>query len=437
MNKLSGRLIVDFITGLFTHYGYIVLFTVLTVELIGAPTPGETLMTYCGFLVFQGKLNWGASIMVAALGVISGITISYFIGRNLGIPFFNKYGSYIHLGPDKLEKTSQWFERYGNGLLFIAYFIPGVRHVTGYFSGITGIPYRRFAFNAYIGALIWVSTFISLGKILGSNWARYQDSVRKYLIIAGIIIAIVLLCIYLYRKNKGNIIDFITKSLENGILVFHSLGKIKMAIVGVAAIFIALTMELIGLIQDFLAHEFSQFDAIASLVVDLIFPGKYSSIMRLFKLPTVPQVLIVLTLLILAWIILKGRNRLLEIRFLAITVLGGALWAEGLRLIFHRIGPGGGNIYTFPSQQTLLAVIVYGFASFMVLRHARNRWVGILLFLVTLVVCSVTVLSLTFFQEQYPSDTTAGLVFGGVWLSLNIVLMEVFRVLPQIQRNQK
>lgn len=111
----------SFVTDLFNQYGYIVLFVALMLELIAFPTPGETLMAYCGFLVFQGKLNWGISILVAALGVMVGITISYSISRALGTPFFQKYGSRIHLGPDKLEKTSQWFERYGNGLLVIAY----------------------------------------------------------------------------------------------------------------------------------------------------------------------------------------------------------------------------------------------------------------------------------------------------------------------------
>jgi len=428
---------VDFITALFTHYGYIVLFGVLTIELIGAPTPGETLMTYCGFLVFQGNLNWGFSIIVATAGVITGITTSYFIGRTLGVAFFHKYGRYIHLGPDKLEKTSQWFERYGHGLLFIAYFIPGVRHVTGYFSGITGIPYRKFALYAYIGALIWTSTFISLGKVLGANWAKFHESVSKYLIVGGIIIAVVLLCVYFYRKYKENIVDYTMKSLEKGILIFHSLGRIKMALVGVAAVFAALSMELIALIQNFLGNEFSQFDAIVAYVIALIFPGEYTPIMRLFTLPTTPVVLWGLSLLTLLWIILKGRDKLLEIRFLGITVLGGVLWEEGLRELFHRVGPGAGHIYTFPSQQALLAVVVYGFASFMILRHVRNKWPGTILFIATLAVCTVTVLSLIFFQVQYPSDAAAGLVFGGVWLSLNIVLMEIFRVLPQIQRRQE
>jgi membrane protein DedA with SNARE-associated domain len=422
----------NFLTDLFNHYGYVVLFVALFLELIAFPTPGETLMTYCGFLVYQGKLSWGISVFVAALGVISGITISYFMGRTLGTSFFRKYGSYVHLGPDKLEKTSQWFERYGNGLLLIAYFIPGVRHITGYFSGIAKIPYKKFALNAYIGAFIWTGTFISLGKILGSDWEKFHGSIKKYLIIGGIILAITLLCVYLYRRYKVDIISFIMKSIKKGILFFHSLGKIKVVIVGVAAMFIALSIVLIGLIQDFLADEFSQFDRIVSYLVNIIFQEYWSDFMGIFKFLTSPELLVALTLLILAWIILKGRNRLLEARFHFITVVGGGLLEEGLRLLFHREGPISGSVYTFPSQQAFLAVVVYGFASFLVLRHAGKRWFGLSLLFMTIGICIVTGLTEVFFQVQYPSDVGAGYVFGGVWLSLNLILMEVFRALPNI-----
>jgi hypothetical protein len=154
--------------------------------------------------------------------------------------------------------------------------------------------------------------------------------------------------------------------------------------------------------------------------------------MEMFKLPTVPETLFTLTFLILVWIIVKGQDRLLEMLFLFITVIGGELLEEGLRLIFHRIGPSG-NIFTFPSEQTLIAVIVYGFGSFIVLRHAQNRWIKMLLFFMTLGVCIITGLTVIFFNVQYPSDAAAGYVFGGVWLSLNIILMEVYRVLPKIQ----
>jgi len=428
----------DFITGLFNHYGYVVLFLALTLELIAFPTPGETLMTYCGFLVFQGRLNWVMSIFVAALGVISGITISYLIGRNLGTTFIKKYGSYIHMGPDKLDKTSKWFERYGNGLLIVAYFIPGVRHVTGYFSGITKIPFKRFAINAYIGAFIWTATFISLGKVLGANWEKFHGSIKKYLIIGGIIVGVILICIYLYRSYKQQIAEFIIRFLENSLKIFQSLGKIRIAIMVFAVAFVGLSILVAGLIQDFLANEFKQFDSITAYLVSLIFPQNWSLVMKYFSFLSAYPILILVTILLIIWIIVKGKDRVLEFRFLLIAVLGAEVLEELLRSIFHRLGPLGLTIaghakYTFPSEQSLMVVVTYGFAAFIILRYKKGRLIGTATTFIVLVICFISGLSPLFFQQQYPSDIATGYVFGGVWLSLNIILLEVFRILPKIE----
>ncbi|WP_242949507.1 DedA family protein [Clostridium pasteurianum] len=133
----------QFIKLLLDEYGYSVLFISLMLELIALPLPGETLMSYCGYLVYIGTLNWTISVILAALGTIIGITISYFIGRTLGIDFLNKFGRYLHIKPESFEKVSKWFEKYGCGILVISYFIPGVRHLTGYFAGITKISLKK------------------------------------------------------------------------------------------------------------------------------------------------------------------------------------------------------------------------------------------------------------------------------------------------------
>lgn len=252
----------NLIKDLFYNYGYLVLFIALMLELIAFPTPGETLMAYCGFLVFQGRLDWILSVITASAGVITGITISYFIGKKLGNSFFERFGSRIHMGPDKINKISKWFEKYGNGLLMVAYFIPGVRHITGYFSGVTKIPYKRFALNAYIGAFLWTFTFITIGKLLGADWEKLHGHVKKYLIIGSIVILIVLITAYLYKNHKNEIYKFIVETLQNALKIFHSLGNIKIAVLGVSAVFISLSVLVVGLIQDFLANEFDRFDQI-------------------------------------------------------------------------------------------------------------------------------------------------------------------------------
>lgn len=193
------------IIALLNHYGYIVILVTLILEMIGfpLPLPGEFLLTYCGFLVNQQKLNWLLSILIASSGTIIGITILYFFGSIFGgATFFNQYGHYINLGPKMLDKTSTWFNKYGNRLLVIAYFIPGVRTITGYFSGIMKLSYKKFALNSYIGAFLWTATFISLGNVLGSNWKQYNSMYIRYLIIGVLIIALIIIVNYLYRKFK-------------------------------------------------------------------------------------------------------------------------------------------------------------------------------------------------------------------------------------------
>jgi membrane protein DedA with SNARE-associated domain len=210
------------ITVYIDQFGYIVLFIALMLEMIAFPLPGEVLMGYSGFLVYQGHLNWVLSIIIAGIGASIGMTLSYWIGSKLGTPFFMKHGHRFHMGPERMEKTSRWFSKHGNKLLIIAYFIPGIRHITGYFSGITRIPFRTFALFAYSGAFLWVTVFISLGKILGPQWELFHSSVKKYLIIGGIAAAIILVGIYLYKMYKVQLKHAAIRLLHFALRIFHT-----------------------------------------------------------------------------------------------------------------------------------------------------------------------------------------------------------------------
>ncbi len=423
---------------LINHYGYIILFTALVLELIAFPLPGELMMTYCGFLVYQSKMNWIMSIFVATTGVIVGITISYFLGAKLGTRFFDKYGSYIHLGVKQREKTSKWFKSSGNKLLILAYFIPGVRHITGYFSGITEISYKRFAINAYFGAFIWVTTFISLGRVLGPNWDKFHSYISKYLIIGSLSISLIFIVVYVYRNHKTQIIESTYKMINRFLITFHSLGKIKVAIAGVAVAFLGFVVLVIAVIQDYLSNEFQQFDMVISYLVKAIFPIEGSHIIGLFEMITSIKIIIPLAILMFIWIVRKNSNRVLEIEFLFIVLVGGEVLQFTLRNIFRRLGPSSlrllGNIqYTFPSNQSLMAIVTYGFFAFLIIRNLKKTWVSTAVIIISLFICICAGLNPIVFQNAYPSDVYAGYIFGGVWLTINIILLEVYRILPKIR----
>ena len=432
----------NYFIGLLINYGYIVLFLTLMLELIAFPMPGELLMTYCGYLVYQNKLNWVLSIIVAGLGASIGITFAYLIGKLLGNNFIEKHGKYIHLGPKRLEKVSAWFNEYGNKLIIIAFFIPGVRHITGYFSGIAKIKYKEFAVNAYIGAFLWATVFISLGKGVGSQWGKYHRLLTKYSIILSLIIGSIMLIIYVYKNHRHQIIGFTLRLLSNGLKTFHSLGEIKLVILGVFIAFLVLSGFLIGIIQDFFANESSEVDDVIQFLVRQTFGPSFNSAMKVFKNLGSIYVFSFILIVTLVWIIVKKVNRGLEIKFVLISVFGAFAFEKGLRIIFHRLGPMGTAVnktikYTFPSPEAILAVVVFGFFAYMIVRHAKKLRFGTLSIGVAFTICFLIGLSLVYFNIEYPTDVLAGYVLGGVWLSLNIVLLEIYRILPSIKNISK
>lgn len=420
------------LAALLDKYGYIVLLISLTLELIAFPLPGELLMLYCGFLVYEGKLSLPISILVAAVGTISGVTLSFFLGTRLGTGFFHKYGKYVHMGPDKIEKASKWFDSYGDRLLLITYFIPGVRHITGYVSGITGGSYKKFAAFSYTGALLWVSTFISLGKTLGPDWELFHASIKKYLIIICVAAGLILVLVYVAKKHAEDIKVKAQDILDKGMEFFHSLGKIKFIMAGATAAFLGFLILALGAIQDFLANEFRQYDSVVAMLVDRSLGKNYDFTMNIFKMFSSNQALVLVSSAAILFILKYGKSKLLEVRFLILTVLGGEVLETLLRNIFKRVGPSGlGTAYTFPSEKILMVTVVYGFFIYLLARHAKRNLIRSFLMIIPFIVLVMTAISSLYFKSIYPSDIHSGLIFGSAWLIINLIFLEVNRIIKK------
>ena len=149
-------------------YGSIALFCLLALGIVALPIPDETLMVTAGFLISGGHLSPSFTITAAFTGAMCGISLSYIIGRYGGHALVKKYGHWVRLTDQRLERTRHWFSRVGLWALVFGYFIPGVRHFTGYLVGAVRIPFNQFAAFAFSGAIIWASTFLALGYFLGT-----------------------------------------------------------------------------------------------------------------------------------------------------------------------------------------------------------------------------------------------------------------------------
>ncbi|EIT87120.1 alkaline phosphatase like protein [Fictibacillus macauensis ZFHKF-1] len=185
------------------HYQYIGIFLALCLGIIGLPIPDEVLLTFSGYLISQGKMEFFLALLFAFAGAVSGITLSYVLGKKLGLPFLRKFGPKIGIHEDKIEVTQKYFQKYGNIVLLIGYFIPGVRHLSAYVAGISDMSWRKFMFYAYSGGLIWASFFLILGKSLGAKWKLVEEYAREFGLYALLIAAVIALVIWLiYRKKQ-------------------------------------------------------------------------------------------------------------------------------------------------------------------------------------------------------------------------------------------
>lgn len=182
------------------QYGYLILFFVPFLEFLALPLPSELLLGYAGFLVFQGQLNMAYGIAASCLGSILGMTLAYWTGYALGSPFLEKYMAHVHAGARRMECMSQWFARHGRHWLVFAPFIPGIKHMSGYFSGISKMPFGRFMLYASSGAVIWVSTFIMIGKLSGNHWQQAAGACAKYIIMFLILAGAILFLVEALKK---------------------------------------------------------------------------------------------------------------------------------------------------------------------------------------------------------------------------------------------
>ena len=191
----------DWLFNWLSQYGYVGLFAGLLFGILGLPIPDETLLVFCGYLIYQGRLDFTTAFLAGFAGSLCGITLSFYLGRSLGRAVVHRYGKYIRLTPEHLERVDRWFDRIGAWSLSIGYFIPGVRHFTALVAGMGHMRYFTFALFAYSGAAVWVALFLTLGYVFGDRWENTSALVHRYTLIATALGAVVLAVVWLYRRR--------------------------------------------------------------------------------------------------------------------------------------------------------------------------------------------------------------------------------------------
>jgi len=169
------------------NYGYFAVAGLILVENFGVPAPGETILVAASVYAGTGRLNIVAVGAIAVLAAVVGNCIGYAIGYFGGHALALRFGKYVFLTPERLDKTERFFERHGGLVVVAARFFEGLRQAAGIIAGTAEMPFRRFVAFTTLGAVLWVALWAPLGYLAGDHIGTiYSDIVRYslYLLIA-------------------------------------------------------------------------------------------------------------------------------------------------------------------------------------------------------------------------------------------------------------
>lgn len=187
------------------HYGYLAVLVLVMIEDFGVPVPGETVLILAAVYAGAGRLNIVLVALLGFLGAVIGDNIGFAIGHFGGRPLVERYGRYVFITPERLDKTTGFFQRHGGKVIVIARFVEGLRQANGIIAGISGLHWARFlAFNA-LGAALWVAVWCSVGYFSGSHIDSIYNAATRYDTYLAIAVGVVVLAWIarrVYRRRR-------------------------------------------------------------------------------------------------------------------------------------------------------------------------------------------------------------------------------------------
>lgn len=177
-------------------------------EAVGTPFfPGAVLIILAGVLVHQETLSFPAALGAAFGGYTIGSVLAYVLGKNVGTPFFRRYGRFLHVHPERLLQA-QALPAYSAGVfVLLGRLIPGLGNLTPYLAGLTHLQLGWFLIYNSLFALIWGTVYLGVGMFFGAKWpvilAFIQLRMVGFAVLGGLSVLAVILLLDRKQRLRG------------------------------------------------------------------------------------------------------------------------------------------------------------------------------------------------------------------------------------------
>jgi undecaprenyl-diphosphatase len=419
---------------------------------IGLLIPGSAIILFMGALAARGYFDLGDLIWFAVIGAVLGDNINYFIGKKYGSKILSKKIWFIK--PTYLKKGEVFFKNYGSKSVFIGRFIPSLKEVIPLISGTFGMKRTSFMIWNIIGAIGWSLIWV----LPGYFFSHSLNFAKIWLTRAGLFLAIfIALLIVLYMLKK-----FLVKKGRSILIFIFSVGRsIKQAVSANPEVK-KLTIQHKSFF-DFLKKRLNKDNfyglsltlfSLALIYILMLFGGiiedivnsniivsadiRIANLLAIFRNPQLTkfffwitflgkwQVILIFTTA--AILILWLWKKTFYIVPLLLCITGSQIFTLTGKFIFHRARPGAAiypeNSFSFPSGHASIAIAVYGFFTYLLIKNLHQWKRKIDVFFIGMILIMLIGFSRLYLGVHYVSDIWGGYLTGSIWLIIAIGFSE-------------
>jgi len=195
--------VVNWVVGTVSDLGYIGIFIMMFLESSFFPFPSEVVMIPAGYLASKGDMNLGIAIGAGIFGSLSGAVFNYYLALKFGRKFIARWGKYLFIKEETLEKMEDFFAKHGHISTFSGRLIPAVRQYISLPAGLAKMDIWKFSLYTSLGAGIWVVILALLGYFIGENQALIDQYLKTIIIYIIVMLFTGVLFYMLYHNKKG------------------------------------------------------------------------------------------------------------------------------------------------------------------------------------------------------------------------------------------
>ena len=394
--------------------------------LVGLFVPSTVVLVAAGTLVGAGKLPFLPILALASAGAIAGDALSFWIGHHYqdrlrSVWPFSRYGAFLARG-------EAFFQRHGGKSIFIGRFVPGVKAIVPGIAGMAGMNFAWFSLVNIISAIVWAGAHIVPAAGIGIGLARVHNFDPRLAILAGVVVAIVVLATYLGKlaygfaypvfhewraarvanrsSSKGSFARLETRFLRN------DRGIVGWTLVLVVALVAG--AGFLTLLADYLFDpQLKLADKAVYNFLQSLRSEAGTRVMTALTMGADGFVLTALAAALLAVLVLRRRFAL------AITV-GLAIGAQSVfvplvKAVIQRPRPtalySGAESFSFPSGHATQSMTVFGVLAVIAAANVSTRWRPLVI-LAAVSAAAIVAFTRLYLGAHWLSDVSAGFCFG-------------------------